>query len=370
MSGLATTAQGQLYGLSTSPNAPGSLYKINIGTGAATLVATVTGAGCTSLVGIDFLGSTLYGCDVNVTCAGLTFGTINIATGEFTGLSDQAGDANWHGLAGSANEGILYAVSQDGAYVLKSITPYGDISVIGNTTIAGRGLAYDGNTNTLYAIGNVNDNNLYRLNTTTAVATLVGPLGVGSVCDQAGLAFDPFTDTLFLNSGVTNALYIVNTSTGAATVVGPNSAGPSLMIDGLGFLDCTDYSSLEENDSCGAAVLLPFASFGALDVAKSDTDWYRIQVPGSSALTINAFFSHVLGDINLKLYKDCAGSLLASGISLNDDEQIVWTNPSLVVSEVYLNVYVDTNSAIDCNKYGLTWWTTASPMPQPKWIHR
>ncbi|MGH7785787.1 MAG: thrombospondin type 3 repeat-containing protein [Candidatus Binatia bacterium] len=62
---------------------------------------------------------------------------------------------------------------------------------------------------------------LYRINPSTGVGFLVGPMGIFG-CN--GLAFDPTTGVLYaLRSGapVPNSLWTVDTATGAATLVGP-----------------------------------------------------------------------------------------------------------------------------------------------------
>src|SRR5256885_8817177 len=93
--GVGADAQS-LYGLSSS--VPGSLYTIDTSTGAATLVANLSGASDTSLVGLEFLGGTLYATDVIPTsgpfAGSFTFGTIDPITGAYTAINNQAGSSN------------------------------------------------------------------------------------------------------------------------------------------------------------------------------------------------------------------------------------------------------------------------------------
>ncbi len=82
-------------------------------------------------------------------------------------------------------------------------------------------LAFDPNTNTLYMNGIINDV-LYTVDTTTGVATQVGAavaFGVGETV-PTGLAFDPNTNTLYMTGVLTDDLHTVDVTTGVATQVG------------------------------------------------------------------------------------------------------------------------------------------------------
>jgi len=91
-----------------------------------------------------------------------------------------------------AGNGIIYAMESFGAgagklwkYTIGTDT----WTLVGDSGVAFifAGLAHDPGTNTLYAIGD-QDRNLYSLNPTTALATLVGDTGLGSMT-SGGLAF-------------------------------------------------------------------------------------------------------------------------------------------------------------------------------------
>jgi DNA-binding beta-propeller fold protein YncE len=225
---VAPRANAQLWGLTSST--PGSVYSINPATGAATFVTDLTGAVATSLVGLDILAGKLYATDV-VAGAGFSFGTIDIATGAFTIINDQDGSANWHGLAASAAQNLLYTIDLNDSSKLKSVTPSGVVTAIGaGTGIFGVGMAFDDNHSLLYA---VDGSSLYTVDTTTGTATLVGALGIGD--GRFGLAYDPTTDTLYGNGGDTETLYTIDVTTGAATAVGPNGPTAGDHIDGLAF---------------------------------------------------------------------------------------------------------------------------------------
>jgi len=71
---------------------------------------------------------------------------------------------------------------------------------------------------TLYMVDGRGNNGLYRVNTTTGAASLVGLHGVPGM---AALAFHPPTNRLYGISADTRILYSISTATGAATPVGP-----------------------------------------------------------------------------------------------------------------------------------------------------
>jgi hypothetical protein len=225
-----------LVGLSSSK--PGTLYDVNPTTGAATKIVDLTGVSSTSFVGLDFLGSTLYASDV-FSGGAFKFGSIDVSTGAFTSINNQGGSANWHALTNNDSAGFLYTVAADAAPDnLETVTPAGVISVIGPTNLAVAGLAYDNASAILYAVA-LNQKNLYTINTSTGAPTLVGSTGLTSAGSAADLAFDPLSGTLYMNTGFfgaaseNNSLYRVNTSTGAATLIGPNGATAGNGIDGL-----------------------------------------------------------------------------------------------------------------------------------------
>jgi len=130
------------------------------------------------------------------------------------------------GMAYDRNTDTIYAVD---AYTdnLMHIDPATyEITVIGPTGL-GRvyALAFDSNTNTLYA-GEVGTDQLITIDPATGDFTVVGDFGFGVV---SGLAFDPNSNTLY---GADNEqLLTVDTTIGAATLI----ATMPDRIDGLAF---------------------------------------------------------------------------------------------------------------------------------------
>jgi hypothetical protein len=105
--------------------------------------------------------------------------------------------------------------------LVTAVTPTRDI----------QGLAYDGNSGTLYGADHVSDS-LYVINQTTGVASLVGAFGVNVA--SVGLAYDSNAHVLFMshNGGSASKLFSVNTGSGVATQIGSDFG---VGITGLGY---------------------------------------------------------------------------------------------------------------------------------------
>ena len=136
------------------------------------------------------------------------------------------------GVMGRVDAGTLYTVqaSTDTLYSIDtdtlSVTSIGSLGA----NFSFGGLAYDSNSSTLYMIGGRSNNNLYTVNQSTGLATLVGNYGIN---DLFGLAFDTTNNVLYgtqFSGG--SGLYSLNTSNGSATTI--NSAMNS-QIGGLAY---------------------------------------------------------------------------------------------------------------------------------------
>jgi hypothetical protein len=219
-----------LYAIQSSDSTGSNgVWKIDAHRGTATKIADLSVQ--SSLCGATFLDGELYASDLLSWSPDQFYGTVDVETGVFTGIHDQAFDLNWHGLASSDALGVTWAISQQNNKTLVQTDRDGNMTVIGPTGIDGRGMAYDDTHGILYAT-NYDDSGLYSIDITTGQATHIGDTGVR--CDLVGLAYDEWTQTLYLNEAdVTNSLYTVDVNTGAATLVGPNGYG---LIDGLAWI--------------------------------------------------------------------------------------------------------------------------------------
>ncbi len=130
---------------------------------------------------------------------------------------------------------------------------------------------------------------------------------------------------------------------------------------GAGFLDvdidpCSvsaNDDSLEDNDSCSTPVAVPEGSTPGLWAAKSDSDWYSVNVQPGGTITLDVLFTHANGDIDIALWDSTCINVLASSTGIVDNEQIVFNNATGNRVSYNLNVYVYSGSTSNCNAYDL-----------------
>jgi len=218
----AATAGAQPFAIVSDSDGTGSLYSINLGTGAAAA-----------------LGS--------------------------TGFDDV------EGLAIRPSDGALFAVDDETDSLLTCSTVNGACTTVGSLGITfddpGLAFACDG---TLYLSteGDGSPGDLYTVDTGTGAATLVGSLG-GSV-DGHSIAFGPpsascASGAFVLNGNVDQPdLYCVNLATGAATLIG----NLGVLVDGQPAMDFDGSGTLwvVENDSGPDILTVNTISGAATDV--------------------------------------------------------------------------------------------------------
>jgi len=135
--------------------------------------------------------------------------------------------------------------------------------------------------------------------------------------------------------------------------VGPGGAGsfriednpcPSLPDDGW-----------EENDDCEVALPVADGSYPGLFVRKGDPDWYSFDVEAGSTLTVDVFFTHLTGDIDMFLFGDCGSPSLDIGGSATDNETVTWENPGPNCATLHMRVeHWTPDLASDCQDYSMT----------------
>ncbi|MEQ9325620.1 MAG: hypothetical protein RIF41_41025, partial [Polyangiaceae bacterium] len=117
----------------------------------------------------------------------------------------------------------LSSTSNDSLYILD--VPTGNVTLVGsygNSSLVMHGLEWDSSTNTLY--GYSLDDGLFSINTSTGLATQIGPahnLGFGN------LGYDSINDVMYVTMGDTDSLYIIDRGTGMLTLVGAMGGGTS-----------------------------------------------------------------------------------------------------------------------------------------------
>ena len=140
--------------------------------------------------------------------------------------------------------------------------------------------------------------------------------------------------------------------------------------------DCNDYSlqitiapdpcqqvglddSLEENDSCGAAVTLAAGTHTGLFVSTADEDYYRISVAPGDQVLVDQTYGAATAELGIDLYDDPACTNLVTSFSWGGGlNQLSYGNSGAVTTDYYLRAYVVDGS---CSNYDLT--ITLQPDP-------
>ena len=226
-------APGTLYG--TTGSSSNELITIDPGTGTGTLVAPISGTSG-AVTEIEFRDDeVLFGTTGGGTAEVVT---IDPLTGAATLLGFHSGIAAVAGLDFDSGGNLLGALYEPGVTTdLVTINQTTGASTVVGTLFPGgvdrvSGLTFDAG-GTLYgSVHQAGPSLLYTINPTTAVPTLVGPIGFDKV---GAIEFGP-DGILYggVGSGVTNAgaLISIDPSTGAGTLIGP-SGFPA--ISGLSF---------------------------------------------------------------------------------------------------------------------------------------
>jgi hypothetical protein len=104
----------------------------------------------------------------------------------------------------------------------------------------------------------------------------------------------------------------------------------------------------ENNDSCTTARSMSAGNYSNHVVKSADADWYKIAVPAGKRLKVKASFTHVNGDIDLKLFKTCGGSVFKASHGVTNAEYINVVNNGASTT-YYLKVYLysDTRNTYD-----------------------
>jgi hypothetical protein len=211
-----------------------TLYRVDLATGQSTRVGADAGIAFIDVEALAFDGAgTLHG----VADGGRFFGGNTSSTTDFlfrVGVASGVGSlvAQMPGLQGQGPNGNLdygMGFGCDGRLWLSSATTgqfwqldptTAGVTLIGNLGVPISGLAARGGI--LYGVSIDPQPGLYRINVADAVATLIGPLGIGGSVKGVGLSFDGAGQLwATLDGADLNPTRVVriNTSTGAATQV-------------------------------------------------------------------------------------------------------------------------------------------------------
>ncbi len=153
-----------------------------------------------------------------------TLGTLDLASGALTQTGNSGISPAGMGEIGST----LFTAADEGTGLYRVNTLTGDLTQISSLGLNGAGFNTLGSTTSgLYALDN--SFNLYRINPTTGVATLLGPTGAptGIVSGSYGFSLSTGSSALYFEDDFD--LYSINTTTGKGTLIGQSGA------PGIGF---------------------------------------------------------------------------------------------------------------------------------------
>ena len=205
-----------------------NLYTIDTMTGATSLVGALGVSGDFEAMAFDPTTGILY-----TYADGGGLYTANTTTGALTSVGGSTGVFNGGMSFDSTGQGIIV----DGLGAVYSLDKAnGNLTIIGTSAPDTSGAAFVGTT--LYAVGdNSSSTDLLLVNTTTGAKSVVGPLGI-VINNQAGLSYDPLTDSLILINESDSSLYSINYTTGGATLV-TNFTSPGGPFESLAILSST-----------------------------------------------------------------------------------------------------------------------------------
>jgi hypothetical protein len=145
--------------------------------------------------------------------------TLDMNTGAKTPVCTVSSNAGTTGgLAYDRINDIMYltSTSNDSLFRLNTTTCAATlIGPYGNPSLVMHGLEYDISTGGLYG---GSDGNLYEINKLTGAASLIGASGLTSFLN---LGYNSNTDVMYATSSSTDSSYTINRNTGAVTLLGP-----------------------------------------------------------------------------------------------------------------------------------------------------
>ena len=110
-------------------------------------------------------------------------------------------------------------------------------------------------------------------------------------------------------------------------------------------LPCLSDDDFEDNDDGSTAAVLPLPPVDqsedhlGLYVCRRDDDWYAIEVPAGSSLTVRIFFAHGQGDLDMELYDSPSASWSIDESAGTDDTEEVGVSSASSDSTYYVRVY-------------------------------
>ncbi len=116
---------------------------------------------------------------------------------------------------------------------------------------------------------------------------------------------------------------------------------------------CQD-DGYEENDTAAQAPLLQPGTYADLVICSGDEDWFRVEFPANTRVTVSITFTHAQGDLDLYLMDETGLRALESATSQTDNETLTYV--ATTDTRAYIRVAGYQGAA---NTYTLTYTTEA-----------
>jgi len=110
----------------------------------------------------------------------------------------------------------------------------------------------------------------------------------------------------------------------------------------------------EENDDCVSATVATEGTLASQATFIGDPDWIRIDLTDGEMMTADLLFTHANGDLDMALWDGCPGTEIDISQSVDDNEQLLYTNSTGGPISIYLEIYVWQTSTFTCNSYDLS----------------
>jgi hypothetical protein len=111
-----------------------------------------------------------------------------------------------------------------------------------------------------------------------------------------------------------------------------------------------DVYDLPANDTCAEARAMTQGIYNDLVVKSTDEDWYSVFLGPGGVVSVDLSFTNAWGDIDAEIYRDCNGTVVASGHGHSNHETVSYSNPA-GGRTFYLRVYLATGTR---NTYDMT----------------
>jgi hypothetical protein len=185
-------------------------------------------------------------------------------------------------IHGVANASLLATDWADISNLYSLNTTTGVATLIGSTGQTRMiGLVVDTDS-TIYAISEESNSRLWKLDPTTGAATLIGSTGFN--LQEGDMTIDPVTGQMYVADGIGDQLYTINKTTGATTLVGPfGSLGRD--VSGLQFINGNLYALALREPGPAELLLINKNTGAATDVGSTGVSFGIIAAMGRDPAT-------------------------------------------------------------------------------------